>query len=192
MSVWPPDQALQTHAALTDRVHLDRHRAASAAFPLGLFGVFSIAAAAIASTGNWVALGLYWTIAGIAGGVAIGWWFRRREFGAALSGAPAARLMRIAAAMVAATLLLGWSGAGNATYFAVGCGYVLIALASRNRVTRHVGVAVIAFTLIGAVESWTSLTDIEATTSAVALTLAVASAQLVGAWAEVRRVRRLG
>lgn len=189
MSHWSPDDALGMQRTVAARVERDRRRSTSAALPLGLFGLLSLVGAGLALTEDWTTLGIFWSIAGPLGGGCIGWWSRRQDLRLPFGGPTPAVMVSIAAGMVAGALILGWSGAGDLVFFAIGCGYLLFAVATGNRATFWVAVAILAAVWLSQVDEWAGASDLAPHTRTAGLMLAVAAAQLAGAAAEIRRVR---
>lgn len=102
------------HAARTLE-HLEELRArtrtdlGSAWFPLVVFGLLTLASTPIILLVGAQALGLYWTVAGLAGGLVVAGYYaigQRRKGIRAPCGWP----LLIAAAILAGTLGLGWYG----------------------------------------------------------------------------------
>lgn len=185
-----PQQALAAQARVAARVDRDRRRASSAAMPLALFGVCSLIASGIASGGHWTALGIFWSIAGPAGGALIGWWYRRQDLRLRFDRPPTVVLVTTSVMIVGGALVLGWAGAGNATFFAVGCGYVIFAAASDNANVLRVAIAIIALTWLAQVDAWTAATGLTGAGRSGVLSAAVGLAQLAGAAAETMRTTR--
>ncbi|MFT4036259.1 MAG: hypothetical protein QM679_11860 [Patulibacter sp.] len=187
---WTPQQALAEQARLARQITRDRQRISSAEVPLGLFGVLSLIAALIASTGQWTALGIFWSIAGPAGGGFLAWWFRRQDLRLRFDQPPTAAMVVTAISLVAGALVLGWSGEGESVFFAVGCGYVLFAAATANATTFRVAVAIIAATWLAQADRWLALTGASEPARSAALTATVGIVQLIGAVTERQRTRR--
>lgn len=185
-----PEAALALQQQIDERVQADRRKVESDAFPLGLFGVVSLIAAAIAATGHTTALGIYWSIAGIVGGSLIGWHSRRRELRFRLEGPPTAALIATAVSLALGATLLGWTGGAEPAFFAVGSGYVLFAALTGNPNTFRVAVAILACTWLSQIEAWSGAVGLSTTARTVILTTLVGIAQLTGAAVEHRRAHR--
>lgn len=185
-----PEAALAMQRQIDERVQVDRRKAESDAFPLGLFGVVSLVAAAIAVAGHVSALGIYWAIAGPVGGALIGWHHRRQELRFRITGPPAAAVIATAASLAIGATVLGWTGGAEAAFFAVGSGYVLISAITTSPITFRVAVAILVVTWISQIEAWSGIVGLSSSARTVALTALVGVAQLIGAAVEHRRAHR--
>ena len=111
-------------------------------FPLLLFGVLGLAAAPFCALGHGTGIGLYWLVAGPAGGIATSLHYRRRELalGAGVRGGP---YWAVAAGIFLAAALSGASGSERVQtagpMLAVALGYLAFA-----RLERSPHVAVVA------------------------------------------------
>lgn len=104
-------------------------------FPMTLFGAFTLVAGLLCLIGDGDALGVYWALAGPAGGIAIGAHYARREAALGLCR-PAAPYIIVAIGLMAGAFLLPAFTSGDlqevVSYFAVAAGHLGFAWIERE------------------------------------------------------------
>jgi hypothetical protein len=104
-------------------------------FPLVVFGVLALASAPFCAIGGGLGVGVFWLVAGPAGGVATSLYYRRREqvLGAGVRGGP---YWAVAAGIFVAAWLTGASGSERVEtagpMLAVALGYLAFARLEKN------------------------------------------------------------
>lgn len=131
-----------------------RARASVMWFPLVLFGVLTLASAAVVARYGGAALGPYWMVAGPAGGVATGIasWRRGTRVGVAV---PVGPYLAVATLILAGASLAGWAGdaLGRHTISAAGpslvvaVGYLLFARLERSHLLGWTAAGLLALTV---------------------------------------------
>ncbi len=105
-------QTARTTLDEVDRLRSDaRHRLDHAWFPLILFGLLTLASAGVVALFGESALGLFWLVAGVGGGIACGWHAQRTEERRGLSR-PGLPYVLLAGVLLVSALLLGAFGTG--------------------------------------------------------------------------------
>lgn len=104
-------------------------------FPLVVFGALTLASTPFYRIGDGSAVGIFWMLAGPAGGIATGVHYGRREATVGL-GRPAAAYIVVAVAMMATAFLLPVVTSGHLaeviSHFAVAAGYLGFAWIERD------------------------------------------------------------
>lgn len=110
------DKAMQTVKDMELLKEATRMDLRAAWFPLVLFGFLTLISAAVLAISGGAALGPYWAVAGIGGGIATGAFYRRRELRIGVTDAAWAYVITAAVLFVAA-FTLGMIGgiSGNET-----------------------------------------------------------------------------
>jgi hypothetical protein len=105
-------------------------------FPLVVFGALTLASAVVQWVWSGPAVGIYWAVAGLAGGIAVSLYYRSRELRLGLS-TPAAPYILTAAGMMAGAFVLPAVTSGDVqqvvSTFAVAAGYLVFAWLDRSR-----------------------------------------------------------
>jgi hypothetical protein len=105
-------------------------------FPLVVFGALTLASAVVQWVWAGPAVGIYWAVAGLLGGAAVGLHYRSRELRLGLS-TPATPYVLTAAGMMAGAFLLPGITSGDlqqvVSTFAVAAGYLVFAWLDRSR-----------------------------------------------------------
>lgn len=150
----PVDDDPATTLRQLDEVR-NRTRAAvhPAWFPLVLFGVFGMASAPFCAIGHGLGVGLFWLVAGPAGGIATSAYYHRRSLtlGAGVSGRP---YWAVAAGIFVACWIAGVSGSERVQtagpMLAVAVGYLAFAYLERSRAVAAVaGVLALVAVAVG-------------------------------------------
>lgn len=115
---------LGEHHHLRERVAADRAAALDATFPLALFGLIALGSAVVAAIAGDAAVGIFWSLAGPAGGLAIAVHYARAERRVQLRTIGPWRPVLLATAIVVSAGVLGRTEAPAAAFVAVAIGYL--------------------------------------------------------------------
>lgn len=105
-------------------------------FPLVVFGALTMASALVQWLWAGPAVGIYWAVAGLTGGVAVGLYYRSRELRVGLSTPPAPYILTAIGIMAGAFVLPAVTSGDLqqvVSTFAVAAGYLVFAWLDRSR-----------------------------------------------------------
>ena len=149
-------------------------------FPLVVFGSLTLGSAAVVPAAGGDAVGLYWAIAGPAGGVATGWYYYRHQQRTGVEG-PAAPYVATGLAILVGALLAGGLGSASASELAAAVGPTMVVSAGYfvfARLERSVVLAALAAGL-GALAVAVGLSGMDGEPATVVLALCSGAASLL-------------